>query len=388
MLATPEAPRSVPGSKRRRFRISLRGLMVLVLVLGGGLGWVVHQARVQRDAVAVIERTRGRIGYNWQQRPDGEFDPQGKPPAPKWLVDRLGPDYFGHVVWVILGKQAGDAEMAHVLRLHRLKIFVDNGSGVTDAQALRLGNMTHLETIDLHGPKHLTGATLAGMSRLSRLKVLRVGGIPLHDDDLAGIAGLTGLQILVLPSPTITDAGLIHLQGLVGLQTLFLSGNPITDSGLVNFRGMARLKHLRIDRTRVADLKPLMGLTKLQYLNLGDAPITDGGLAPVAELVDLEELVLDRTAITDAGLSPLRKLSKLDVLHLIQTRITDVGLAALGENPPIGMIDLWGTAVTGAGVDLLEKWSKLRLLHVSGNSLPSDRLDSLGKSRPGLVIQR
>jgi hypothetical protein len=28
--------------------------MVLVLIIGGGLGWVIHRARVQREAVAAI----------------------------------------------------------------------------------------------------------------------------------------------------------------------------------------------------------------------------------------------------------------------------------------------------------------------------------------------
>ncbi len=364
--------------------------MVLVLVLGGGLGWIVHQAKVQRDAVDAITRIEGgSIAYDWQFRPDRTFDPQGKPLAPKWLVDWLGPDYFGHVVWVHLGKQSGDAEMAHVLRLPRLVTFSDVGSGITDAWAVHLGDLPELEEVTLFDAKHVTGATLAGMSRLARLKSLRVHGIPVRDDDLAALAGLTSLQTLGLFSTKITDAGLAHLQGLVGLQTLRLDGNAITGAGLVHFRGMTNLNMLSLCLTQVADLKPLVGLTKLQFLYLLKTPITDSGLAPVAKSVNLRNLILQDTAITDAGLSPLRKLSKLDVLDLTQTRITDTGLAALGEHPPIGVvIDLWGTAVTDAGIDLLEGWSKLRFLHVLGNHFTSDRLDSLSKSRPGLSIQR
>jgi hypothetical protein len=41
---------------RKYMRISVRGLVVAVLVLGGGFGWVVNRARVQREAVAAIER--------------------------------------------------------------------------------------------------------------------------------------------------------------------------------------------------------------------------------------------------------------------------------------------------------------------------------------------
>ena len=46
----PEQPSS--DTWRRRLRISVRGLMALVLIVGGGLGWVIHRAHVQRDAVA------------------------------------------------------------------------------------------------------------------------------------------------------------------------------------------------------------------------------------------------------------------------------------------------------------------------------------------------
>ena len=42
-----------------RFRLSLRMLMAVVLVLGMVLGWIVHRARVQRQAVAAIERGAG-----------------------------------------------------------------------------------------------------------------------------------------------------------------------------------------------------------------------------------------------------------------------------------------------------------------------------------------
>jgi hypothetical protein len=41
--------------------------MVLVLITGGGLGWVIHRAQVQRDAVAAIKRVGGHIGYSWQR---------------------------------------------------------------------------------------------------------------------------------------------------------------------------------------------------------------------------------------------------------------------------------------------------------------------------------
>jgi hypothetical protein len=59
-----------PASRpwRRFLRFSVRGLMVFLMVVGVGLGWIVHQAHVQRDAVAAIKETRGAVRYDWEFR--------------------------------------------------------------------------------------------------------------------------------------------------------------------------------------------------------------------------------------------------------------------------------------------------------------------------------
>jgi hypothetical protein len=57
-----EAP---PTLWRRRLRLSVRALMVVVLITGGGLGWLMYRARVQRDAVAAIRRAGGLTYYDW-----------------------------------------------------------------------------------------------------------------------------------------------------------------------------------------------------------------------------------------------------------------------------------------------------------------------------------
>ncbi len=84
---------------RRYLRFSVRGLIVLVLVIGGWLGWIVRSARIQREAVAAIKDARGQVWYDWEWS-SGEPIPDGKPWAPKFLVDLIGVDYFGHVTVV------------------------------------------------------------------------------------------------------------------------------------------------------------------------------------------------------------------------------------------------------------------------------------------------
>ena len=78
---------------RKRLRLSLGAMMIIVLGIGGVLGWVAHRAHVQRDAVAAIttlrRNTRGSVYYDWQFVA-GQGDKDAKPLGPKWMRDAIG----------------------------------------------------------------------------------------------------------------------------------------------------------------------------------------------------------------------------------------------------------------------------------------------------------
>src|SRR5262245_30630399 len=84
---------------RRFLRFSVRGLLMIVLLVGAWLGCVVRSARIQREAVAAIEKARGWVEYDWKGKiTDGGH---GAPDwVPKKMVDALGVDYFGNVIRV------------------------------------------------------------------------------------------------------------------------------------------------------------------------------------------------------------------------------------------------------------------------------------------------
>ena len=60
---------SSQNTRRHRVRVTVRMMMTLVLILGSGLGWIVHRARVQREAVGAIYRASGSVVYESQLRP-------------------------------------------------------------------------------------------------------------------------------------------------------------------------------------------------------------------------------------------------------------------------------------------------------------------------------
>jgi internalin A len=205
MATVPGGPVSRPW--RRSLRFSVRGLIVIVLVIGAGLGWLVRSARIQREAVATIERAGGRVRYDseWSK---GKSIPAGKPWAPRWLTDFIGVDYFGRVTTVRLfsSSRASDATLAHVGRLTRLQRLNLDQSAVSDS-----------------GLAHLKG--------LTNLTFLALGGTQVTDAGLAHLKGLTNLSVLDLGDTQVTDAGLAHLKGLTNFSSLNLNGTHVSDAG-------------------------------------------------------------------------------------------------------------------------------------------------------------
>jgi hypothetical protein len=169
---------------RRYLHLSLRSLLVLVLVIGGWLGWMVHSASVQRDAVAAILKIDGTVRYDWERK-DGRSLSNGKPWGPRWLVDRIGIDYFGH------------ATQVRLVATHQL----------TETELIQISHLSRLEELDLHRS-------------------------PVTDAGLAHLEGLTYLQSLHLYHTGVSDAGLAHLRGLARLRNLSIENTKVTDDGV------------------------------------------------------------------------------------------------------------------------------------------------------------
>ncbi len=391
--------------QRLRVRISMRTLMVLVLLIGGGLGWVVRGARIQREAVAAIEN-EGGVYYDWQWdlEKDTVLDPsKARLSTPKWLIDWVGVDYFHRVHGIMLGTRFGPAIpedlMAQVARIEGLEyLSVDGEWANSDAMIAHFRSLTRLRELelDLSNPtqvsllrelpnlkglehlavSHVTDSNLTQLLGLTRLKWLMIQGSGITNDGLAQLSGLTGLEELILQSTVINDAGMNFLSGMSylksldlsranisdaglevlakipGLVSLDLSTTNITDQGLVHLRELTNLRHLSLVDTHITDagLAQISGLTELQSLELSFTQITDAGLAQISGLTELQSLRLNGTKIDDAGLVHLSGLNKLTSLSLGSTRITDQGIINLAGLKSCEQVSVEGTAVTDAGI--------------------------------------
>ncbi|MBL7044862.1 MAG: hypothetical protein ISR77_39915 [Pirellulaceae bacterium] len=180
---------------RWRFQFSLRSLVVLVVAVAIPCCWLavqIREAERQRRAVEAIRETGGWawVGYDYEFDRFGNFPPsQEQEPAPSWLRDLLGVDFFAEVEVVLLDDtDFGDAGLQQVV------------GGLTNLQCLSLSK---------------TQVTDAGLEHLK---------------------GLTNLNGLALNDTQITDEGLAHLKGFVRLQYLYLGNTQVTDKGIEGIR--------------------------------------------------------------------------------------------------------------------------------------------------------
>ncbi len=262
-----------PVSRRwRRFlRFSVRGMIGLVLVAGAGMGWLVRSAHIQRDAVAAITKAGGFVSYDWEWS-NGKFTPGGKPWPPRWLVDLLGVDYFGHVTVVGFNTncKATDVTFAQIGRLTQLWQLMLIESSVNDASLSHLKGLTDLRSLELLRDTRITDAGLSNLTGLRNLTRLILPRNQVSDAGLAHLKGLTDLTELNLWGTQVSDAGMAHLKGLTKLSSLEVGNTPVSDAGLVHLQGLTKLSYLGLDLTQVTavgvnDLKQALPSLKINW---------------------------------------------------------------------------------------------------------------------------
>jgi internalin A len=249
---------TVSSPWRKFLRLSVRGLLVLVLVIGAWLGWLVRSAHIQRDAVAAIEQAGGHVAYELRFV-SGQFIPDYAPYWSRWIIKGLGIDYLAHPVRVRLAAKATDESMVHVRRLAGPFQLILSMTEITDA------GLVHLE-------------------------------------------GVPNLSALNLANTQVTDAGLFHLKGQSNLRDL-VPGDATSDPGLLHLKALTNLSNLSLSYTRVTDagLAHLTMLTKLSDLSLSNTQVTDAGLVHLTKLTNLAYVHLRNTRVTDAGIQKLKQ---------------------------------------------------------------------------------
>ena len=427
---------------RRRFALSLRGLMLAVLVVGGLLGWKARRASIQRRAVAAIEGAGGTVLYDYQIV-GGVILFSQPHPAPAWLRRAIGDEFFQEPEMVILSglnspggprpvgetldavtrldhlsrlqtqfvpiDDAAFARLAAMPRLARVSLLdvalTDEGlNAVASSPALesltlrsrpgaitargieRIARQPRVKNLGLDNVELPDPSDLAPLARLARLETLRLSGSPPDDACLAHLRGLTGLTMIDLQQTRITDAGLDHLAGMDRLEILMVNGSKLTKAGVAKLARLTALKQLWIQpTTELADggAIALVKVRKVADLNPPGIATDDAGLDLLATL-KLEQLGITGRGVTDAGLARLAASHQFDALVLTSTGVTSAGLSALSGQSGLASLALDHTEVDDAGVATLSALPLLQTLFLAETKLTDAGLLALVNAAPQL----
>ncbi len=405
-------PPPVRKPRRLRLVLSVRTLMLLVLLVGGWLGWQVRRANVQKRAVAQVKKAHGDIIYEYPY-PGGFRNSREDHWAPAWLRKAIGDAYFQEVKGVTF---------------YNINIKFEGNSAtftsfpeseaVTDAQIALIKPFDRLESVIIHSP-HITDAALAVLGRIPSLREIELQEMLVTDVGLAHLKPLKRLRKLVLhqfqdgfhliSTPEekkidaeffpelmdhrltpreanrlkwvrlhkhITDAGLANLAGMTELQELSLQARGITDAGLVHLAALTDLRTLNLSNTGIngAGLVHLKAMSRLREVSLGNSSLNSAGLAHLAGLSELRKIHLGNTEITDAGLEHLKGLRKLERPQASSSiaSVTDAGLVWLKDLKNLRTLDLRMTGIKGPGLVHLSGLTALKTLHLPSNQTITD----------------
>ena len=417
--AAPDHRGVPPRPGRRLGRLSLRGLMLLVLVIGGLLGWQARRVSVQRRAVAELGSAHVGFTFAYDYDSEGTYHANGQPWAPLWLRRLAGDEWFrevatvdvaGHLILPPLSEglvravgdldrldkirvynaPVSDAELLALVRSSRPRQLLLQETAVTPGVLSALAALGSVEDLTIRFPRPVPGSAcfpaLGEMARLRRLWVIRLA--PLAPDELAPLRSLRRLEALLLKESPRDESCLEHVRGLPALEFLALQQTEVTDAGLRRLAPLTHLRQLLVDGSAVTDagLEAIAAWPMLSNLALHDYSSwsratardprrssrkiqTDAGLVAVARATRLEQLFLSGQRFTDAGLAALDGLTKLNELSLEGVEATPEGFKHLLAHHQFTSLELAGPGVADAWLPWLANQTQLTTLSLQGRGI-------------------
>ncbi|MBC7853404.1 MAG: hypothetical protein IAF94_08215 [Pirellulaceae bacterium] len=345
-------------TKRRRFRFTLRSILIVVTLLAMGLGYFSFRAQDQRSAVARIHALGGYLQYD---NNNVDNNPRWSPAGWLWLRRLVGDDYFQDVVFVNLDQtKVSDADLRVIGKLRRTTGLSLNRTDVSDEGLALINGMTELKHLKLEK----TNVTSEGIHRLP-----------------------WAVSSLLLGDTNVGDEALIDLSDYVSLG---LDGTPITPDGFKQLKGFKNLRNLSLQRTAVGDesVPILAQLTTLQLLNLKDTKISGEGLFALRNSLPNCQIVGDWNDLSRFGKYNPRMVERIRS----KGSTTIVGRATIpiqrDQKRPEKLVVLSGPLIADFHLSLLEQLDSLEVLDLRGASVTDDGVQKLQKALPKLRIYR
>lgn len=308
------------------------------------------------------------------------------------------------------------------------------GQSINDATLLRIGQLEHLEYLDLSLCLDITDAGLLGLHRLKHLKrihlvnckqvtdtgmsvlrsmpdlcVVRLDGMTgISDSGVSNLADQEGLQMVTMHNARTGDGALQTLARKADL-THIAPGSLTTDAGLAHLPDFPALAEWRDDRQtfQINEYGPPTP-SCLSFDLRGGMPITDAGLAPLAQLQGVFDLSLGHqlpeSDVSGAGAAYVAKMRNVQLLKWAEkicdnealTHISgmtslrqvicynatadDAGFSALSGSDALEYILAQRCDfITRTTVEAFSQLPNLKRLNVGGEKLADDDLEPLSR---------
>jgi len=226
-----------------------------------------------------------------------------------------------------------DVALDSVRGVNTLRELTLNESGVTDAGAMHLEDMTQLTRLTLRQEGRLTDQALVSIAKLKQLNYL----------DLSSYVGTTDYGRM-----RFSDEGVRELATLDKLEFLELTGHAFP----VDVFELPQLRSLSLGGVQIDDLAAdwIAHCQEMTSLSLCYTRVSDEGLKQIATLLKLRKFNLDSHFITDMGIGHLTRLPHLQHIDLRASHVSDATLKHLSEIKTLARIDLSGSGNPGVSM--------------------------------------
>ena len=369
--------------------LSLRGLMVLVLVVGGLLGGWVRLTTVRREAIATIRAAGGFVVFR-DKKPEAsgfwvelyrrtgwglarevaevsvmDSSPMGATNAPRPSRDEgfAAVGRLGRVRAVNVSGGVTPANLANLAgsEVEELELmWVDDLSVELLTQIGRLRSLKGLQIIEPKaGGNAATIRAIASMPQLERL--ILQGFTSLGGDDMVSLGQLTELKRLTMFLTRVDASFLDRWQTPKGIMTLDLPMSPISDARLRALVDQSPdLREIEFDGSLLTDVgvealfkRPGLGRVEFPADPSNPHLLTDASLTTIGRLRSLSTLTMTTGGFTEEGLDALAGLP-LNTLTIGSVEsISEAGMKRLVAGRTFTRLALAGPAITDAILPLL-----------------------------------
>lgn len=292
------------GSAVRRWpRYSLRALFALTLGVALPAWWF----RIQLDELATEHDAIVRL------RSAGAHVTTA-PAEPQWFwkhVPKIVAPYAERAVRLEAANYkctVGSGEMPLVARLTHLKSLFLGRLPIEDDDLAACATLTELEYLNFTNCRRLTSKAIGHFRNARRLRHLDFGATPIDDGALETIVTFEQLEDLRLLHTHVTDASMPQVVRLKGLKMLNLP-RGVTSRGLRQIEQLTSLTHLSVYLRAGEDVEDLRHICRLQRLRSLDirGHVSDAGLQIIAKAKGLERLWIGGNGFSDGALADLKR---------------------------------------------------------------------------------